>query len=323
MKKLVISIASLLLTLSLLASCNGNTDIATEPPCTSTTGTTSRSLQYFRSIADDFLTSLKNGETEKIIKFLNINAVGAYDFLKNVQIESYNITGENEIADSAVRYKVELSVAKSGTLLFSTGKSLWDLEVRGHDIALFQPSDGINGRDFPICPDEKEALFCERFSTILNYFDTANDFNTIVPDPADRTLYNSFCHNLTAFLLDDLPSESEGGKILAKDVQKTAKKILGITSLDLTKFDAYKAEDNTITLNDRGFPGYVGALSFKAKGKQEKEWIVIIDYYTDSAQLLKGRTVEYTVRENDDGSFTLLSTRKTYDSGYALATLNR
>ncbi len=63
---------------------------------------------------------------------------------------------------------------------------------------------------------------------------------------------------------------------------------------------------------------HCGSLSSREYDPQTKQSAITLDYYSDSAHLLKGKTVKFIVKENEDKSFTMLSIEVLYDSDLEL-----
>ncbi len=324
-KKLVPVILALLMTVSMLVACERQ-----KPHTTDTTTTNDIELsgndkeikekQICRAIAEGFLTALKNRNLKDVLHYLETEDTDAYKFLTDLNLESYSIVEEIEVYGSAMKYVVQLDITGSGSDLFPVGKSMWEVGVEEPEagnggITLFKPvTNKINRIKYD--KQSKDIDFCADFFELLEpYVISASDLNKMVPDIKDAEPYNDFCESLIIFLRRyGLPEENTP----ADSVMAEAKRVLGITKIDLKKYSYYIESEGTVSTWSTAGISYFGSVVSREYDPQTRQSTIILDYYSDSAHLLKGKTVKFIVKENEDKSFTMLSTEILYDSGVDL-----
>lgn len=318
MRKTTRIVLALMLLVTVLSSCVRENPAENTTKENSSASTEDREESYFRQTAEGFLTALKSGDNEKLADLLYINDPALYTYFENLDIGSYNIVEQTRSNSDIVRFTVEMDIERSGSSVFPEGRSVWNIDVSDlyASIVLFRPSDKAVSRIF-FEKQPEDVLFCSRFSTHFGCFETVDDLNQLVPDTENTALYNRFCYDLIGFLNTQLTFE--GDTVREEQVLALAEKTLGITTLDLGRYEKYNKESGTITHSGGGLPGYFGALSSREYNPITKQSVMTIDFYADSGFLLVGKTMQYVVRENDDKSYSLLSVNLKYDSGYGLS----
>lgn len=275
-----------------------------------------------------FLDAFKNKDVEDFFSFIDgmhnkkFNAYNsqAYSFIRDIDVDSYKILNEESENEEnyPVEFTIELSISKSGTDLFPIGISRWtiifDPIAMISYVSLFRNAENeINYID----DADKNSIagFCRDFSFEMDCYKTMTDFNKLIPDNGTEEA-GYFCQSLIRCL--PLTYDNDYG-IKREQLEKAAKNVLGITELDVTKskfYDQHMDLERIEILSGNWSACSLASEEFDSKSKQR---IIIIDYYTDGAYLLKAKTMKYVVRENVDNSFTLISTELIYDSGYEIA----
>ncbi len=267
--------------------------------------------------ANEFLTSLVDKDLETTLDLICVrpdepgDPLKAYSFLKSVDIKSYEFV---ESKPSEGVFLVQLNIAKSDSELFPVGTSLWNLELSQIDdyVTLFKPADkAINlfyvDDEFP--RESEAAYFCMNFAVYIRSFFTTDNFNTIVPDTSDTDVFTDFCYSLAIIFNLGI------NEVKREDLERNAENVLGITKIDFTKCAEYQAYSDTLSFDGHGGQWLDCSLSSEQYNPLTKLHTVVIDYYSDSANILKAKTISYVVEENDDGSLELLSTKLLYDTG--------
>jgi len=277
--------------------------------------------------AAKFLNYMKKKDVKNILAFIDSYAIydtakekqkkiAAYSFFRNIDLKSYKIL-EIQPYESYYRITVKLNISKSGSELFPAGTSTWVLDVANYDkiddIQLFKNAN----KTINVSSNEGQGApvdFCINFSEMFNSFGTYTDFNKLVPNIENKDAFNTFCYNVIAFT-----NTLDGGPIPRKQIAANAKKILGITTVDFKKYRDYNKKNDTILAGGSDFSSTFCSLSSEKFDSYTKQDTIQIDYYADTAYILKAKTMKYVVRENADGSLTLLSTALLFDSGVNLA----
>jgi len=286
---------------------------------------------YNDNIAQVFLQALLNNEYKNIANIVQATLIDAYKFIEDVVFSSGEIVESRKLYDTYSNdekyergkiYVIDLVVEKSASPLFPVGKSVWELDVTvAHDyfgaIPRFEcvsapQTDDLN-IPLPISDTAENAAvinFCHSFATYIQTFADIDDMNSIVPKwEDDETHYGVFYHNL----LDMLAQGDD-----ADDFKRIVKQYLGITNLDFANFTLYNKEDNTVTCFGHGGTWTTINLKRFSFDESTKQYYVTIDYYTDSCRFVIARTVQYILTQNADGTFTMQSIKRIYDSGFPI-----
>ena len=250
----------------------------------------------------------------------------AYMVFNKIDVESYEIFPS---FNSSYDFTVILHITKSSSELFPEGTSRWRLTIVDEPyegpylpvfVGLFSKTNdtsvSLGGN-----PSVGNAVeFCYDVSTNLGCFETMDDFNNMIPDAETSDVFNWFCDSFVSTLLYNRDGYYSAGTYPAKrsELEALAKKTFGITDIDFKKYNLYNTTDDTIGSTGHGGIVNSALLANSTYDQSTRIRTVIIDYYSDAAYLLKAKTMKYTLRENTDGSLTLLSTRLVYDSGYEM-----
>lgn len=312
----------------ILASCRSYSDSNSTGSSTATVTTkTPVDVDSNEKAAEDFLESLKEKDVKRFVWFTNKwynhaadenENTRAYSFIRDdVDVASYKIVS-NETKEGFCRFTVELNISASDNDLFPIGTGEWflDFDNFNYRISLFRETDKeINIITYNNQNDIVE--FCRSFSFELDCYKSVTDFNTLIPDDDDE-LAGYFCQRLIRCLPIEFDNNGSS-RVKRKELEKQAKSVLGITTLDVTKSKFYdKQSDSEIMELHAGSDSACSLVSDQVNPKTNQR-VVVIDYYSDTAYILKAKTIQYTLRMNADKSFTLISTELLYDSGFQVA----
>ena len=298
-----------------------NTNTTTESKINAGTTTTVKTAEPYQTAydcdltANSFLGYLKSRDFDNLCIILGIENKEAYSFFNDIKVDSYEITEENTI-QYGMQYKVKLNISESSCELFPVGTSRWILEVVNDlccYIELFRPAD-INISRITFSEEKDAILFCYRFSAGFHCYKTINDFNQIVPDNSDTKAFSYFCNSLIQFLPFD-NDDVTGYEYKRDSIEIQAQRVLGITNVDFKKYLYYKELNDSLEFQYHGTLWVFSSLSSKEFDPDTKQYTIVIDYYSDTAYILKAKTMKYIVQENKDKSFTLLLTELMFDSG--------
>lgn len=351
MKKLICIFMSVLLCSGLLAACDKEgaqksttqgtatfaestvteaaTQVYTVEETTEHVTIDSTEVQENKVIAWQFLDAIKMKNVPKIVQLLGAQGDGTqaddvlknYAFFKDIDLDSYSI----ENTDTVNRFDITLHISKSGSALFPAGASRWIIEIDsdffedGSKIELFAKT---NEPITPIYFKQPSDIvgICYEFTQEFGFFKSMDDFHAFVEKvktTGDKELYQNFCEN-TFHLLLVAGSEDT----MKRDIfEKKVKSLLGITGFDFTKLGSgcvsYDAATDTLTHGGHGVRTYTSTLASEKFDSKTKLHTIAIDYYADTAYLLKAKTVEYQVKENGNGSYSFVSMRLLTDTGIA------
>lgn len=342
--KRIFGAISLILVLSvLLAACNSaaqqetpedtaTTAASTTPAATTPFVTTAASTEdpavydedkELDKVADEFLSCIKNNDADGLCDLAGVQSKDAFAFFREITVDSYEIleTGKRDI-DYGKRYKVQFNTSKSSTELFPRGKSTWVLEVAFDEsgpIAVFRLEDTQLNR-VTWCEQNDVVKFCYRFSTELGCYKTLTDFNKLVPAVENAEAFGWFCDGLLRFLPSSKCGYTKIEELADREtLENMIEKVLGITNVNFKQSPHYNKEQDAIQLHFYGGHWKFCSLSSEKFDAQSKRHTVVLDFYADTALLVKAKTVKYLVQKNEDKSFTLVSTESLYDTGYEVA----
>lgn len=312
-----------------------NTTVGGTTNSTGTTNITTTKLSKYgyggdaEQTANEFLASLKNKDVEGFISLINWiytdevkkNNIQAYSFIRDIDLDSYKILKRETKKgpfDPYEQFIIEIHISKSDINLFPVGTSRWMLIIDSplyvFNVRLFKNID--NAMNIITQKNQNDIVkFCCDFSFEMNCYESVTDFNTIVPDSNDEKA-GYFCQNL----IRCLPvTYDDNGSVKRDELEKLAENILGITSIDITKDIYYDKNSDSVPLLLNSASWYTCSLAASEFDSKTKQHTIIIDYYSDTAYLLKAKTMQYTIRENSDKSFMLISTVLLFDSGFQVA----
>jgi len=302
----------------LLCSCGNVNNKTSTAGNSSEIETSENGIQSYDRVADDFLTKLKNGDSEELSNLTFARSKEVFDFIKTVKIDDFkyeiiDISTEN---DAIVNYKVNLSISKSDSDIFPVGESEWILNLRfgaGNTIQFFKP---INSNiDLSWDNGSKEAILAYNFSRLFKHFKTCSNFNEIVPSVDNQDFYNDFIFNCAISYLQFTQSSDYS----VKNVSDYMNSKYGINSVDFKKYEYYDEVNDYISIPGRGGSWDFSSLVSEEFNTETNCKRIIIDYYADCALLVKAKTMKYVVEGNSDENYKLLSTELIYDSGFTPA----
>ncbi len=243
--------------------------------------------------------------------------------LAGVKLNSWEIADEKIITDGNFRYEVTVTmdVAESGSEFVTVGRDDYLMIYYPGEDRSFMPlrKAGVldESRLLPVYGDSKPYIdFCNSFSCYFRWFfagDVVTDFSK--PDLSD---YGGSEAAFNALLM----VYRYGGSDVAfpmsyEDFDRALKNMLGFSADVFNVKDYqyyYDAETDTVDLPGRGTSWYCGYLADESYDEESGARTVTIEYYEDDFYLVPSQTYRYTVRENEDGSHTMLKFEKLFTS---------
>lgn len=242
--------------------------------------------------------------------------------LMGVRLNSWGITDEKIITDGNFRYEVTVTmdVAESDNEFVTEGIGDYLIIYYPGEDRSFLPLRKVGGLDesrlLPFYGDDKEYLaFCNSFSCYFRWFfaeDVVTDFSK--PDLLDYGGAEAAFNTL-------LMVYRYGGSDVAfpmsyEDFDNALKNMLGFSAdaFNIKDYQYYDAETDTVDMPGRGTSWYCGYLADETYDEGSGTRTVTIEYYEDDFYLVPSQTYRYTVRENEDGSYTMLKFEKLFTS---------
>ena len=242
--------------------------------------------------------------------------------LENIRIDSYKIIGESYNGDTE-EYKVTvmLDVTESSVEEIDVAKSWYDfinvlredraympLRHKGdydYDESRVLPSFGREG-------ENRAVSFCNDFTAYFSDMFAGDDVTDFSAPDISKAPDLIFCSLFTA--RNYYPGTDFE---MSYDIFDAALSEMFGFSADVTeikKTNCYNAEKDTVSIPGRGSSWLCGYLADKSYDEENKTHTITIDYYEDEFYLVKSQTYRYTVRENENGSLTMLRMERLFKS---------
>lgn len=239
--------------------------------------------------------------------------------IDGVKLNSWTVKDEQFFADT-YRYEVTvtLDIAESESEFMPVGKADYLLVYSPGAGRAFQPLRKVGEFDesrlLPSGTAKDYVNFCTYYTAYFrDWFsgDTVTDFSAPNVDSNGGAGFNAFV------------AARKGGGFKDTDYiipyaefNETLEKILGFSAdtLNLKNSGLYNADTDSIEIPGRGTSWIYGLLTEDTDGEKAGTRVVTIDYFEDEFCLVKSQTYRYTVRENDDGTYTMLKIEHLYKS---------
>lgn len=242
--------------------------------------------------------------------------------LTGVRLNSWEIADEKIITDGNFRYEVTVTmdVAESDNEFVTEGIGDYLMIYYPGEDRLFLPLRKVGELDesrlLPFYGDDKEYLaFCNSFSCYFRWFfaeDVVTDFSK--PDLSDyggaEAAFN------TLLIVCRYGGSDVAFPMSYEDFDNALKNMLGFSAdaFNIKDYQYYDAETDTVDMPGRGTSWYCGYLADETYDEESGTRTVTIEYYEDDFYLVPSQTYRYTVRENEDGSYTMLKFEKLFTS---------
>lgn len=245
-----------------------------------------------------------------------------YEFLAMADFGDITIKSrELNQYENGYDYVLEIDVAKSQTDYFKVGSNLFEIKIgsdEANSIQYFRPLEkkvesltfGSNGAG---------NLAYEFYRNFVRYssfdFEEINDLNNIVPDKGfDEESYIRFVSDLVRFL----PTRDKSSFTL-DELAAMTKSALGIENIDFKMHPGYDAESSEVIIYGMGGVWFFCSQDNLVYDEQTGITNVDVSFYSDCAYTVAGRSYQYEIIDNKDGTFKIKSIKKTYDSGLPMA----
>jgi|GEM_PF-3657704 len=295
----------------------------------------------FDEYIDYFLSHLMQSDYKAVAAILRGTDIEPYRFIEDVDFGSYEIMQQTSDSDRATGYVVKLNVTgkRTNSEIFPVGDSFWHLGMQRGEFSGIFLFARCGENDEPVLTAtarnrDEHFLFCSNFSLNLGIYSSCDDFSTMLKD---RLTWDNHLHYLLhyydvcfstrfdpvcRYLLGVHYAHPGGASAVAAFMDNLA----GVTGVDFSNYrknagDYFAYDDQTDSIPNCDHGGYWVYSSPMQTVYDESEGVFIttINYYADLSRFLIARSVQYTYRENPDGTFTMISTQLTYDSGAKIA----
>jgi len=227
-------------------------------------------------------------------------------------------------------YQILINIEESESPLFPTGENIWELVIGDGGFETIQRFELLSAstryefnlwstRGAGVLISEGASMVALSISLIGLHGLTNEDGRLLTVDSVHRFSHSSL----------PIPWETvgDGGgwtyKACADEFMRIAERYLGIKDFDFLynrqEWDnSYDEESNTVVISfDQTFVvwEYASLLSSEFN-EEDNTHRIVISFYADTARWIPAFTDEFIYNIHDDGSFTLLSLRRIYDSGF-------
>lgn len=243
--------------------------------------------------------------------------------LAGVKLNSWEIADEKIITDGNFRYEVTVTmdVAESGSEFVTVGRDDYLMIYYPGEDRSFMPlrkaGELDESRLLPSYGDPKSYIdFCTYYTA---YFRDCFVGGTVEELSAPNVAYDPgnavFCAYVASRVAGGFPN-TDDGVIPYDEFNGTLEKILGFSAdaIDAKSCSYYNADEDRIEIPGRGTSWVCGWLADDADGDEDGTRVVTVDYYEDDFYLVKSRTVRYTIRNNDDGTCSMLKIERLFTS---------
>ena len=243
--------------------------------------------------------------------------------LAGVRLNGWEIADEKIITDGNLRYEVTVTmdVAESSSEFVTEGRDDYLIIYYPGEDRSFLPLRKAGELDLsrllPSYGDPKAYVdLCTYYTAYFrNFFsgDTIDDLSA--PNIAYSAESAVFCAYVAALRAGGFQGV-DNYNIPYDEFNKTLEKILGFSAdaIDAKNCPYYNADRDIIEIPGRGTSWVCGWLTEDIDGNEDGTRVVTIDYYEDDFYLVKSRTVRYTVRNNDDGTCSMLKIERLFTS---------
>lgn len=242
--------------------------------------------------------------------------------LAGVKLNSWEIADEKIITDGNFRYEVTVTmdVAESDNEFITVGRDDYLMIYYPGEDRSFMPLRKVGGLDesrlLPAYGDPKPYIdFCNSFSCYFRWFytdDVVTDFSK--PDLSD---YGGSGAAFNTLLMVCRYGGDVAFPMSYGEFDNALKNMLGFSADAFNVKDYqyyYDAETDKVDLPGRGTSWYCGYLADESYDEESGARTVTIEYYEDDFYLVPSQTYRYTVRENEDSSYTMLKFEKLFTS---------
>lgn len=264
-----------------------------------------------------FLSALTAGDWQSAADIAS-DVEGVFDCFASVVITDAEITKIELVSDEESMVYFDLTVAESDSDFFPTGTSQWvakivDQEANWAEYIL--PADqSVSTSHFADL--SKAEMFCFRLASVLpklNGTEFRDDFDFSTPYDTGQFV-DAACVALSSANLPEVPYTPE--YYSPEAFYNNVEKVFGmdLRDVDITQYSEYQRTQMVVPV-PRGGRWVYSVITESEFDPDTKQYTITFDLYSDTICWVIGKTVQYKLSENEDGSFRLLSVEVLYDSG--------
>ncbi len=257
------------------------------------------------------------GEWEQACQMASSNPE-AFDRFEGVKISDFQIR-KVEILDAydTTLVSFDLTVEESQDALFEPGTTPWvaKLTVSGKDWAEYILPESRVRIPCHLAQLESAELFCHTLASYLPQL-RGDDFTPYLKLSDETEMYymvDPACCALARANLPEVPytPETKSPEAFYRDVEK----VFGVDlwGLDLSQYSSY-LDCQMIIPVAKGGKWVYAAVAYTSRDSDTQT--VTLNLYADTICWSVASTLRYTLTQNEDGSYRLLSVEELYSSGH-------
>lgn len=241
---------------------------------------------------------------------------GSGGWLPKVTVEDWQVVEEKY---ENYRYEVtmRLEVSESESEFITVGTYDYLILYQPHDDRKFLPLRKVGEFDeeklLPCWEDKRYLDFCGNFSCFFSELfegDVVTDFSE--PDMSAASWW-TLCNASQAarWYYPDLDFV-----MTYDEFDEAMQSLYGFSAdaLGIKESNIYNAENDTIEVPPKGTSWLYGYLAEESFDEETGIRTATMEYYEDEFYLIPSRTYRYTVRENENGSYTMLKLERLFTS---------
>lgn len=238
------------------------------------------------------------------------------DSYPKITLNSWQIVDER-YEDYRYKVTVRLEVSESESEFITVGTDDYLILYQPHEDRKFLPLRKVGEFDeeklLPSWDDKRYLDFCNNFSCFFSELfkgDVVTDFSE--PDMSNASWW-TLCNASQAARwyypgLDFVMTYDE--------FDEAVQSLYGFSAdaLGIKDSNIYHAENDTIEIPPKGTSWLYGYLADESFDEETGIRTVTMEYYADAFYLVPSQTYRYTVRENENGSYTMLKLERLFAS---------
>lgn len=238
------------------------------------------------------------------------------DRFPKITLNSWQIVDER-YEDYRYKVTVRLEVSESESEFITVGTDDYLILYQPHEDRKFLPLRKVGEFDeeklLPSWEDKRYLDFCGNFSCFFSKLfegDVVTDFSE--PDMSNASWW-TLCNASQAARwyypgLDFVMTYDE--------FDKAVQSLYGFSAdaLGIKESNIYHAENDTIEIPPKGTSWLYGYLADESFDEETGIRTATMEYYADAFFLVPSQTYRYTVRENENGSYTMLKFERLFSS---------
>lgn len=241
---------------------------------------------------------------------------GSGGWLPKVTVEDWQVV-EEKYENYRYEVTVRLEVSESESEFITVGTYDYLILYQPHDDREFLPLRKVGEFDeeklLPCWEDKRYLDFCGNFSCFFSELfegDVVTDFSE--PDMSAASWW-TLCNASQAarWYYPDLDFV-----MTYDEFDEAMQSLYGFSAdaLGIKESNIYNAENDTIEVPPKGTSWLYGYLAEESFDEETGIRTATMEYYEDEFYLIPSRTYRYTVRENENGSYTMLKLERLFTS---------